>query len=119
MEVPTTADVSGWYRGSSIPGEVGPTVIVAHVDMGGKAGVFYRIKVLVKGNLISVTRADGKIINYQVTKVDTVLKNKFPTKAVYQDTKSPELRLVTCGGKFDSKSGHYKSNVIVFAKVVV
>jgi hypothetical protein len=25
------------------------------------------------------------------------------------------LRLVTCGGQFDTSTGHYRSNIIVFA----
>lgn len=118
MEVPVTADISGWYRGSPALGEIGPAIIVAHVDMDGKPGVFFKLKNLEKGKFISVTRADGKAINYQVTKVQSVLKSKFPTKAVYQNTKSPELRLITCGGKFDRKAKHYTSNIIVFAKMV-
>jgi hypothetical protein len=30
-------------------------------------------------------------------------------------TLTPALRLVTCGGEFDSTVGHYRSNVIVVA----
>jgi hypothetical protein len=28
----------------------------------------------------------------------------------------PALRLVTCGGQFDYRTGHYRSNIIVFAR---
>jgi hypothetical protein len=29
----------------------------------------------------------------------------------------PALRLVTCGGQFDASTGHYRSNIIVFATI--
>jgi hypothetical protein len=34
---------------------------------------------------------------------------------VYYPTLTPTLRLVTCGGDFNALTGHYRSNVIVFA----
>ena len=36
-----------------------------------------------------------------------------PTRST--PTLTPTLRLVTCGGAFDSTAGHYRSNIIVFA----
>jgi hypothetical protein len=43
------------------------------------------------------------------------IQDRFPTDEVYYPTLTPTLRLVTCGGQFDSADGHYKSNIIVFA----
>ncbi|GAA4578166.1 hypothetical protein GCM10023176_53540 [Micromonospora coerulea] len=40
---------------------------------------------------------------------------RFPTARVYGPTPGPELRLVTCGGEFDRRRGHYRDNVVVFA----
>ncbi len=37
---------------------------------------------------------------------------------VYGNTHRAELRLITCGGSFDQKSGHYVDNVVVFAHLV-
>ena len=42
-------------------------------------------------------------------------KQRFPTDEVYYPTLTPALRLVTCGGQFDYSTGHYRSNIIVFA----
>ena len=44
MEVTTTGTVAGWFNGVPTPGEIGPAVIVVHVDWGGKIGVFYKLK---------------------------------------------------------------------------
>ena len=45
-------------------------------------------------------------------------KSRFPTLAVYGPVPDAELRLITCGGAFDVATGHYLSNVIVYATLV-
>jgi hypothetical protein len=50
-----------------------------------------------------------------VTGVQSYLKTRFPTQAVYGPTPDAELRLITCGGLFDSASSHYLSNIVVYA----
>jgi hypothetical protein len=37
---------------------------------------------------------------------------------VYGPTPDAELRLITCGGAFDSTSGHYLNNVVAYAILV-
>jgi hypothetical protein len=39
----------------------------------------------------------------------------FPTISVYGPTPTPQLRLITCGGTFDPQTGHYLSNIVVYA----
>jgi len=36
---------------------------------------------------------------------------------VYYPTLAPALQLVTCGGQLDPTTGHYWSNIIVFATI--
>jgi hypothetical protein len=50
--------------------------------------------------------------------VEHYAKAQFPTERVYGNTPSPELRLITCGGAFDSRSGHYEDNVVAYARLV-
>jgi hypothetical protein len=50
-----------------------------------------------------------------VERIEQYPKDRFPTDAVYYPTLTPALRLVTCGGEFDHSTGHYRSNIIVFA----
>ena len=118
LQVPTTGNVAGWYTGAPSPGELGPAIIVGHVDMGGKPGVFFRLKELRKGDRIAILRTDRKTVNFQVTETATFAKASFPTSRIYGDINYAGLRLITCGGKFDRKIGHYLSNVVVFAKMV-
>jgi sortase (surface protein transpeptidase) len=109
---------AGWYAGGAAPGEPGPAVLLGHVDGDKQLGIFYRLHELTPGDQVMVTRQDGTVLKFSVTKVDRVAKTAFPTDAVYGPTKDPELRLLTCGGKFDHAAHSYVDNVIVYAKLV-
>lgn len=63
---------------------------------------------------MKVTRADKRTAVFTVDKVKTYTKDEFPDDKVYGATGRPELRLLTCGGRFDKKNG-YSANVVVFA----
>ncbi len=52
-----------------------------------------------------------------MTKVEQVAKKKFPTNAVYGDTTDEELRLITCGGRYNAANRNYVDNVVVYAKL--
>ncbi|MGH9305192.1 MAG: hypothetical protein ACRDZ5_12425, partial [Acidimicrobiales bacterium] len=45
-------------------------------------------------------------------------KAHFPTASVYGNIPYAGLRLLTCGGNFDSVTHHYLSNIVVFASLV-
>ncbi|MFE5503377.1 MULTISPECIES: class F sortase [Amycolatopsis] len=120
IEVPpvTRPLQAGWYVNGPTPGEVGPSVILGHVDGNKQKGIFFRLKELAPGDKVSVARKDGTTAEFAVTKVERVAKDKFPTDAVYGDTAEPELRLITCGGVFDKASRNYLDNIIVFARLI-
>jgi hypothetical protein len=44
-------------------------------------------------------------------------KEALPS-SIYTRTGAPKLVLVTCGGPFDSRSGHYRDNIVVTAAPV-
>jgi hypothetical protein len=107
---------AGWYRYLSSPGETGPAVILGHVDSARDGpAVFYRLGQVRRGDPISVTRADGWVAVFTVRSVIEVSKSAFPTAAVYGPTSAAELRLVTCGGRFDRSRHSYVDNIIVYA----
>ncbi len=117
MEVPPGGFPAGWYTGAPTPGELGPAIIAGHIDMKGP-GVFYRLHNVKPGNQVAVTRADGSKAVFRVTRVGQFSKEHFPTELVYGDIDHAGLRLITCGGTFNSQSGHYEDNIIVFADLV-
>jgi len=113
-------DKAAWFDGSPRPGDVGPAVIEGHVDSAADGpSVFYSLGELVAGDRIEVTREDGSVAAFRVDEVRVVPKDDFPILEVYGNTDGPELRLITCGGPFDSAAGHYEDNVVVFASQVV
>jgi hypothetical protein len=67
---------------------------------------------------VVVDRADGTQATFRVGRVERHAKDDFPTGEVYGDVGWAGLRLITCGGKFDERTGNYEDNVIVFARLV-
>ena len=120
MQVPplSAAAIAGWFTGSPRPGAVGSSIIVGHIDNKEHHGVFYRLSELERGDDVFVKRADGTTAEFRVTEVQRYLKDHFPTQTVYGPTPDAELRLITCGGAFDSATGHYLSNIVVYATQV-
>jgi Sortase domain len=118
MQVPSSTTVAGWYTGSPRPGSIGSAIIVGHIDSETGPGVFYRLSELRSGDDVFVKRADGTTAEFRVTSIQTYLKDQFPTEEVYGPTPDAELRLITCGGAFDSATGHYLSNIVVYATEV-
>lgn len=108
-------DHPAWFSGSPTPGELGPSVIVGHVDsVANGPSVFFRLGDLRPGDRIEVSRADGSTALFTVQGVRSYAKRDFPTQTVYGETTNPQLRLITCGGSL-SAAGHYENNTVVFA----
>jgi hypothetical protein len=115
MQTPKKWGDTGWYEPGNEPGERGPAVIAGHIDSTSGAAVFYRLRDLRRGNLIRVRRADGSVVRFRVEGLERWPKATFPTRRVFGRTPISTLRLVTCGGSFDSSTGHYLDNTIVYA----
>ena len=116
LEVPPDGTSAGWYTGAPTPGELGPSVIAAHVDWDGEPGVFYRLRDVRPGDEVSVFREDGTVAIFRVTEVEQFAKDAFPTETVYGDIDHAGLRLITCGGSFDRAARSYEDNIVVFAE---
>lgn len=115
LQVPRAYDVTGWWSGGTTPGQTGPAVVVGHVDSTAGPAVFYRLRDLRAGARVIVHLRDGSTVTFAVQRLEEAPKAGFPTNEVYGATRSPTLRLITCGGSFDTATGHYVDNVIVFA----
>jgi sortase (surface protein transpeptidase) len=113
LNPPTNLTQAGWYTGSSVPGQPGPSVIAGHVDSYKGPAVFFDLRYLAPGDAITVKLSDGTSVVFMVTDVDQYPKDDFPTASVYGPRPDPELRLITCGGSFTA--GHYLDNVVVYA----
>jgi hypothetical protein len=108
-------NLAGWYDRSVTPGAKGTSVILGHVDDYAGPSVFYNIKNLRTGEAIDIVRADGTTAVFAVDGVQKAAKTDFPTGDVYGNVPYPALRLVTCGGPFDAKTGEYLDSIVVYA----
>ncbi|PVZ07757.1 sortase domain-bontaining protein [Actinomycetospora cinnamomea] len=118
LEVPTDAMTVGHYQGGAAPGERGPAVYASHVNYRGVDGGFAKLADVEAGDQVVIEREDGVTVVYAVDRVDEVDKDAFPTAQVYGPTVGAELRLITCGGAFDSDVRSYEDDVIVFGHAV-
>lgn len=114
---PATTDVTGWFSAGPVPGTVGPALLAGHVDSRAGPGVFFRLGSLRAGDEVVVDRADGSSVAFVVESSARVAKTAFPTDLVYSPVPVPVLRLVTCGGDFDSGARSYRDNIIVDAVI--
>ncbi|MDA8271814.1 MAG: sortase, partial [Actinomycetota bacterium] len=88
-----------------------------HVASVAGPGVFYRLGQLVPGDLITVSQPSGSSVIFTAVRSVEVSKSNFPTQLVYGPIADAGLRLITCTGTFDSSTGHFDDNLIVFAKL--
>ena len=112
--VPTANEV-GWYRFGSTPGDPGSAVLAAHVDYAGVAGVFFDLRSVQAGDLITIANDDGTEVHFQVVGVQQYQKSEIPLEDLFDDTGTPRLVLVTCGGAFDRSVRSYRDNLVVIA----
>lgn len=110
---------AAWYKYSPTPGQPGPAIVEGHIDSAAQGpSVFYRLGALRPGDVIDVGLQDGVEAVFKVSGVREYRKSAFPTATVYGNADYAGLRLVTCGGSFDSATGHYLSNTVVYASLV-
>jgi hypothetical protein len=123
-QVPPLSDVHqlGFYCpghaplhcGAPLPGQVGPAVLVAHVNGNGKLGLFNNLWKLKPSDEIVVNLNGSRRAVFTVHRVITVPKTKFPYQDVWGVVDHPALRLVTCGpGPVVDKN--YLDSTVVFA----
>jgi hypothetical protein len=117
MELPPDPAVAGWYRFGPDPWSPdGNTVISAHIDAPDyPIGPFADLRDLPVDAEVRVTGADGAVAAYSVVSVTYYPKQELPTGEIFAREGTKALVLITCGGDFDSTTGHYDDNVVVLA----
>ncbi len=118
IEVPEAYDTVGYYQYGPTPGELGPAVVLGHVDSVDGPAVFYSLGQLQTGDEILIERADGSTAVFAVTHLERHPQAGFPTELVYGNIDHAGLRLITCSGNFDDGAQRYSHNLIVFAELV-
>jgi hypothetical protein len=119
IQVPPLAQPGelGVYAKGPMPGQVGPSVILGHINSGGTAGAFAHLADLRVGDEVTTT-GPGLRTRFRVYRTQVIDKAEFPTHDVYSDAPGPELRLISCGGQLDQAAHNYLGQVIVYARKV-
>lgn len=115
LDVPPDARTLVWYEFGPTPGAPGSAVIAGHLNWKGVEGIFADLAGTPVGATFSVDYDDGTQRSFVVRSVELVDKPAVAVNGVFARDGESVLRLVTCGGEFDSSTRHYRSNVIVTA----
>jgi hypothetical protein len=116
MEIPEPFDEAGWYRFGPAPGAAaGTAVVAAHVDTTSDSAPFSQLKSLKAGTLVTVQREGAPPLSFRVTGVELMAKDAFDGASVFRRDGPPQLKLVTCGGRWLDEQQDYGDNVIVTA----
>jgi hypothetical protein len=113
VAVPPIEEI-GWLDLGALPGDSGSSVLVGHVDGDGRTGVFWRLRSLLPGDRLTIRYADGSTRAFDVIGRAEIAKSALPAE-LFSRQGSPRLALITCGGAFDYRTGHYVDNVVVGA----
>jgi hypothetical protein len=117
VAVPESYTEVGWYKFSPTPGELGPSVILGHVDSYQGPAVFWPLGKLVVGDEINITREDGTVVTFVVEGLERYPQSDFPTEKVYGNINYAGLRLITCSGTYNKGAKRYTHNLVVYAKL--
>ncbi len=118
LGTPNNVYDAGWYKGSNRPADAGGAVLLdGHIAGPTKKGVFYGLTKMQPGDIINIERGDGQKYNFKVIKSQTYNADKVDMNAALVSAQQGKLglNLISCTGKFDSKTKNYTQRVIVFA----
>ena len=128
LYVPSDPRHVSWGSQQVAPGSGhGTIILVAHINMGGVAGAFSDLDTYRVGQVITLVLADGRQLKYAVAAAPIeVNKDKLGPRRqeLFDQThsyglpgrpRSGRLLLLSCGGAFDNRTGHYESNIFVYA----
>ncbi len=89
----------GWFVSGPQPGGQGSAVIDGHLDRpGGYPAVFWKLRDMQVGERVMVMSANGKTLNFQVTRVAFYVPQAAPIQAIFGNSGGTYLNLITCAG---------------------
>jgi sortase (surface protein transpeptidase) len=120
LQAPADYQKAGWFAAGPAPGDAGgpPAIIAGHVDSPSGPAIFYRLRELTEGSIIEVGGIDAVVRKFKVYRTADYSKSAFPGPEVYASSERAEIRLITCTGDFDWRTGSYLNNLVVYAALV-
>ena len=118
MDVPQNRTHVGWYGYGERPGEQGAAVIGAHLELGGKPGMFWNLKDLRVGDTIQVEDEQGTVQTFLIREREQYHVDSAPLQKIFRGTGGRSLHLITCAGVWRADLGHYDERLVIFAELV-
>ena len=118
LTIPASVGTLGWWIGGVglEGGTAGSMVIAGHVDSASQGlGYLAKLREVAAGERITVTGSDGSRRNYYVTGRRTYAKDRCLPEIIFSQSVQARLVLITCTGRFDSATGRYEDNLVVYA----
>lgn len=117
LVIPENPRQVGWWSGGAAPGApYGTTLLAGHVDSAQEGlGSLVDLSRTPIGATVRVSGTDGAAQNYRVVARRSYPKASLPWRDLFRQDVPARLLMVTCGGEFDRRTGHYERNVVVFA----
>lgn len=110
-------DFSQWPLTGGLPGKGGNVVLAGHVDyIGYGPAVFWRLRELQIGDLVTIRMKDGTDVTYKVEFNKVIEVGDADWTGIVSSTADESVTLITCGGQFEA--GHYTSRQIVWGRKV-
>lgn len=118
IEIPEGYTEVGWYTYGPTPGEIGPSVVLGHVDSYQGPGVFLFLGQLKEGSVVYIDREDGTTATFRVTALERYNRDEFPTEKVYGNLDYAGIRLITCSGTYNRDTLEYDRVLVVYGELV-
>jgi hypothetical protein len=116
LDVPGDVHMVGEWSGGATPtGTSGTVLIAGHVNWAGQGpGALAHLASIAPDATVLLSTPRGTATTWSVTSVEAVTKADLP-QTIFDRSGPHRLVLVTCGGAFNSATGHYKDNIVVTA----
>jgi LPXTG-site transpeptidase (sortase) family protein len=115
MNLPVNSWNAGWYKGGTVPGAPGDSVIEGHAGYPGQPMIFGKLDTLHSGDRIIVVLADGSHRLFLVESMRTVPAGTA-VPGLAEPYGLPRLTLITCTGHFDKKNHWYSDRLVLEAR---
>jgi len=117
MDVPQIPGDVAWFNESALPGQAGkPAVIAGHLDSPAGPAVFYELRLLVPGDEMAVTYANGDRHVFVVEDKERYAFEAAPLQKIYGQNPGRMMNLITCDGAWDGGSANYQQRLVVYTR---
>jgi len=109
---------AGWYQFGPYPGSRGSAVIDGHLDRpGGSPAVFWNLKYLHIGAIVTVTHATGHTWHFSVTGMKYLANNASATD-IFNRAGGTFLNLITCAGTWLPAQHQTTLRLVIYTSMV-